>query len=68
MSDINRNSLEYTLSRIETKLDDALKVQDEQTKNIAAIWRALARIDLRVAVLAASISSGFLVIKYLFFK
>ena len=61
----NRNSLNAVLSRMETKLDKALDEQAEQAHAIRKLWAALGRLDVRVAVIATSVSATFLGVKLL---
>jgi len=67
MSDYDPNSYNAVLSRIETKLDNALKTQDEHGEAISKLWRALNRLDVRVAAIAATIGVVCELGKLLFF-
>lgn len=67
-NDYNPNSIDATLSRIETKLDDSLEVQKSHGEAIRKLWAALGRLDVRVAVISATATGVFLVAKYLIFK
>lgn len=66
--DYNPNSKDAVLSRIETKLDAALKQQDEHSSAIRKLWAALNRLDVRVAVIAVGISGGGWAVKAIFFN
>lgn len=66
--DYNPNSVNAVLSRIETKLNDALSQQEEHGRQIGKLWAALNRLDVRVAGIAAGISVAVAVGKILFFK
>lgn len=62
------NSIDATLSRIETKLDSSLKTQEEHAVAIRKLWAALGRLDVRVAVITASVSGIVFLVKYVLFK
>lgn len=66
--DYNPNSIDATLSRIETKLNNALATQEEHASAISKIWAALGRLDVRVAGIAAGITVVIGVVKLLVFK
>lgn len=67
MSDYNPHSVDATLSRIETKLDAKLAEvesrQIEHDRQLGKLWAALGRLDVRVAVIAATISTAFAILK-----
>ena len=52
----NPNSIDAAVSRIETKLDSALKQQAEQELQLGKLWSAIGRIDVRVAAIAGGVS------------
>ena len=56
-NEYNEKSYDAVLSRIETKLDGFVKVQEEQQTAINRIWRALSRLDVRVTAIAGGISA-----------
>ncbi len=66
--DYNPNSVHAVLSRIETKLDGMRETQGQHSTAIRKLWAALGRLDVRVAVIATSVSILFAVLKLLFFK
>jgi hypothetical protein len=66
--DYNPNSIDATLSRIETKLNNALTTQEEHASAISKLWAALGRLDVRVAGIAAGITIAIAVAKMVFFK
>lgn len=66
--DYNPSSIDATLSRIEQKLNDSLEVQKEHGDAIKKLWAALGRIDVRVAMISATATGVFLVVKYFVFK
>ncbi|HYG98858.1 MAG TPA: hypothetical protein VD837_06975 [Terriglobales bacterium] len=68
MSHYNPNSIDATLSRIETKLDDTLRVQEKHGESINKLWAALGRLDVRVAVISATATAVFFVAKQLIFR
>ncbi len=61
--DYRPNSVDAVLSRIETKLNAALKIQDEQVRQISKLKAALARIDVRVTVVASAITGILFLVK-----
>jgi hypothetical protein len=65
--DYNPNSVNAVLSRIETKLNDALTPQDEHNRQIGKLWAALGRLDVRVAAIAGGISVVIALVE-IFFK
>ena len=48
------NSLNAVVSRIETKLDQALQTQERHETSIRKLWAALSRLDVRVAVISVT--------------
>lgn len=62
--DYNPNSLNAVLSRLETKLDDALEKDKEHERNIGKLWGALGKLHLKVVALAATISAAAWVIEH----
>jgi hypothetical protein len=67
-NEYNPHSIDATLSRIETKLDDSLRVQEEHGEAIRKLWAALGRLDVRVAIISSTATGIFLAVKYLLFK
>lgn len=61
------NSVDATLSRIETKLDATLRTQDQHAAAIRKLWAALGRLDVRVAVITCVVSGILAIAKLLFF-
>jgi hypothetical protein len=63
------NSVNAVLSRIETKLDTHLgnqeRINEEHGAAIQKLWKALGRLDVRVAGIAGGVSALAAVIKYL---
>lgn len=61
------NSVNAVLSRIETKLDTHLENQtrlnEEHSLAINKLWKALGRLDVRVAAIAGGVSALFAGIK-----
>ena len=66
--DYNPNSINAVLSRIETKLNQALETQEQHSTAIRRLWSALGRLDVRVAVIAGGMSGAIGVVKLLFFN
>lgn len=66
--DYNPHSINAVLSRIETKLNTALDVQEQQNNSIRRLWTHLGRLDVRVAVIACGVSGLVMILKLLFAK
>lgn len=66
--DYNPNSVNAVLSRIETKLNQALETQEQHSSAIRKLWVALGRLDVRVAVIAATAGGGVMVVRLVFFS
>lgn len=61
----NPNSVDATLSRIESKLNDSLSRQEEHARQIGKIWSALGRLDVRVATIAGTVSGIVLLARFI---
>jgi hypothetical protein len=66
--DYNPNSVNAVLSRIETKLNQALATQEQHSTAIRKLWTALGRLDVRVALIAGGMSGVIGVVKLMFFS
>lgn len=58
------NSLDAVLSRIETKLNNALEENDGAKREISKLWAALGKLHMKVVALAATISAAAWVVEH----
>lgn len=66
--DYNRNSTNAVLSRLETKLDDALEKLNNHDSQIRKLWAALGRLDVRVTLIGAGMWGVLEIGKWFFAK